>query len=148
MNLTWYDWHQSELTTQRLYGILALRNAVFIIEQTCLYQDVDGQDLLDGNRHVAGYLGDSLMAYARILATGDRLVIGRVIIAPPARGLGLGHQLMERALTACDAHWPGRGITLSAQAHLQDFYRQFGFAAVTDIYDEDGIMHIGMSNRP
>ncbi|MEA9392376.1 GNAT family N-acetyltransferase [Acerihabitans sp. TG2] len=148
MNLTWYDWHQGELTTHRLYDILALRNAVFIIEQACLYQDVDGQDLRDGNRHVAGYWDDTLVAYARILATGDRLVIGRVIIAPPARGLRLGHQLMERALAVCETHWPGQGISLSAQAHLQDFYRQFGFKAVTDIYDEDGIMHIGMSNRP
>jgi len=147
MNLAWYDWHHDELTTQRLYDILALRNAVFIIEQTCVYQDVDGQDLLGGNRHVAGYADDKLMAYARILAFDDSLAIGRVIIAPPARGLNLGHELMNRALAACQAHWPGRCITLSAQAHLQSFYRQFGFSAMTDIYDEDGIMHIGMSNR-
>ncbi len=147
MNLVWNDWHQNELTPQRLYEILALRNRVFILEQTCLYQDVDGLDLLGENRHVTGYLGDKLMAYARILADGDRLAIGRVIIAPPARGQRLGYCLMEQALAACETHWPGRVVSLSAQAHLQAFYRQFGFEAVTDAYDEDGIMHIGMSNR-
>ncbi len=148
MNLTWYDWHQNELAVQRLYDILALRNAVFIIEQNCLYQDLDGLDLVGDNRHVAGYLEGKLIAYARILDVEGQLAIGRVIIATQARGMSLGNQLMTRALAACETHWPGRPIHLSAQAHLQQFYRRFGFEAVTDIYDEDGIMHIGMSNRP
>ncbi|WP_410012794.1 GNAT family N-acetyltransferase [Sodalis sp. C49] len=149
MNLDWYDWHQSELTPQRLYDILALRNAVFIIEQNCIYQDVDGRDLVGDNRHVAGYLDGELSAYARILDEGDQLAIGRVIVAAKARGMNLGLQLMARALSACAAHWPERTVHLSAQAHLQPFYARLGFRAVTEVYDEDGIPHIGMDNyRP
>lgn len=73
--------------------------------------------------------------------------IGRVITAPPARGTGLGRQLMQQALDACGRLWPGMAIELGAQAHLQDFYASFGFTAVSDVYDEDGIPHIDM-RRP
>lgn len=144
MNLDWYDWHQNELTPQRLYDILALRNSVFIIEQNCIYLDVDGRDLMGDNRHIAGYLDGELISYARILDDVDQLAIGRVIVATKTRGVNLGHQLMERALAACAAHWPDRTIHLSAQAHLQAFYGRLGFKAVTEVYDEDGIPHIGM----
>ncbi|WP_213993492.1 GNAT family N-acetyltransferase [Sodalis sp. dw_96] len=148
MNVMWYDWHHYELTVQRLYDILALRNAVFIVEQTCFYQDIDGQDLLGDNRHVAGYLEGKLVAYARILTDKDILTIGRVIVSPRARGIKLGNLLMEQAMEACAARWPGRKIHLSAQAHLQKFYGRFGFHAVTEVYEEDGIPHIGMDNDP
>ncbi len=148
MNVTWYDWHHHELTVQRLYDILALRNAVFIVEQICPYQDIDGQDLLDDNRHVAGYMAGELVAYARILTGADALSVGRVIVSPRARGMNLGNRLMEQALAACASRWPGRKIHLSAQAHLQKFYGHFGFHAVTDLYEEDGIPHIGMENDP
>ena len=148
MNVIWYNWHQDELTVKCLYDILALRNAVFIVEQNCPYQDIDGQDLLGENRHVAGYLEGELIAYARILTGEDNLAIGRVIVSPRARGLNLGNHLMEHAVAACAAQWPGWKIHLSAQAHLQKFYGRFGFHAVTEIYDEDGIPHIGMDNSP
>lgn len=148
MGVTWYDWHHRELTVQCLYDILALRNAVFIVEQTCPYQDLDGQDLRGDNRHVAGYLADELVAYARILTGEEKLSIGRVIVSPRVRGKRLGNQLMEHALAACAAQWPGRRIHLSAQAHLQQFYGRFGFRAVTAVYEEDGIPHIGMDNDP
>ncbi|HEY0210571.1 GNAT family N-acetyltransferase [Acerihabitans sp.] len=146
MNLDWYDWHQRELTPKRLYEILALRNAVFIIEQHCIYQDVDGRDLVGDHRHVAGYLDGELCAYARILVEGEQLSIGRVIVATKTRGMNLGLQLMERALSSCATHWPERTIHLSAQAHLQSFYGRLGFRAITQVYDEDGIPHIGMDN--
>ncbi|XBS69852.1 GNAT family N-acetyltransferase [Acerihabitans sp. KWT182] len=148
MDVIWYDWHKSELTVQRLYEILALRNEVFIVEQTCPYLDIDGLDLLGDNRHVAGYQGSDLVAYARILTDSDSLIIGRVIVSPRARGIKLGNRLMEQALAACVAHWPGRKVHLSAQAHLQQFYGRFGFHVVTDIYYEDNIPHIGMDNDP
>ena len=148
MDVIWYDWHHGELTVQRLYDILALRNAVFIVEQTCLYQDIDGRDMLGDNRHVAGYLNGELIAYARILTDENTLVIGRVIVSAQARGINLGYRLIEQALAVCAAQWPGRRIHLSAQAHLQKFYGRFGFHAVTEIYDEDGIPHIGMDNDP
>lgn len=73
--------------------------------------------------------------------------IGRVITAPSARGTGLGRQLMQQALVACERLWPGMAIELGAQAHLQDFYASFGFTAISDVYDEDGIPHIDM-RRP
>ncbi len=148
MDVIWNDWHHDELTVQRLYDILALRNAVFIVEQTCPYQDIDGRDLLGDNRHVAGYLNGELIAYARILTDENTLVIGRVIVSAQARGINLGYRLVEQALAVCEAQWPGRKIHLSAQAHLQKFYGRFGFHAVTEIYDEDGIPHIGMHNHP
>lgn len=146
MDVIWYDWHQCELTVPRLYDILALRNVVFIVEQHCPYQDIDGRDLLGDNRHVAGYRNGELIAYARILSVENTLVIGRVIVSAQARGISLGNRLMEHALTVCAAQWPGRKIHLSAQAHLQTFYGRFGFHAVTEIYEEDGIPHIGMDN--
>jgi ElaA protein len=72
------------------------------------------------------------------------VVIGRVAVAPEARGTGLGHALMERALRACTERWPGLPIYLSAQAHLQGYYGRYGFAPVGEVYLEDAIPHIGM----
>jgi ElaA protein len=93
-------------------------------------------------------LNGELIAYARILTDENTLVIGRVIVSAQARGINLGYRLIEQALAVCAAQWPGRRIHLSAQAHLQKFYGRFGFHAVTEIYDEDGIPHIGMDNDP
>ncbi len=72
------------------------------------------------------------------------VVIGRVVIAERARGSGLGHRLMERALVECGQRWPGVPVYLSAQAHLQGYYGRYGFEAVTEVYLEDDIPHIGM----
>ena len=143
-SLHWQDYHHSDLNTAQLYAILALRTEVFIVEQTCVYQDIDGQDLAGENRHIVAWLEGKPAAYARILRHADDVAIGRVIVAPSARGLKLGYQLMEQALAACDKHWPGARVVISAQAHLQGFYGRLGFVANTDIYDEDGIAHVGM----
>lgn len=149
MNLIWHDWRVEDLNVYSLHDILALRNQVFIVEQHCPYQDLDGRDLADGNRHIAAYHNGRLAAYARLLAPhpgNDAVTIGRVIVAPDARGLHLGHQLLEHALMACARHWPQKPLYLSAQAHLQNFYAGFGFVADSDVYDEDGIAHIDMRN--
>ena len=90
------------------------------------------------------------MAYARILKSEDDfepVVIGRVIISGKARGGKLGYQLMEKTLEACQKQWPDKALYLGAQAHLQSFYGHFGFMPVTDVYDEDGIPHIGMARE-
>ena len=90
---------------------------------------------------------ERLLAYLRLLdpaTQGGEAVIGRVVIAPEARGSGLGHQLMERAVAACLQRWPGLPIYLSAQAHLQGYYGRYGFVAVTAPYLEDDILHVGM----
>ncbi|OSM98505.1 acyltransferase [Lonsdalea populi] len=143
----WRDWGVDDLTVRSLYEILRLRNQVFIVEQSCPYQDIDGQDLTPGHRHIVACRHGQLLAYARLLApTPEReaVAIGRVIVSAEARGQKLGYQLMAQALSACSRHWPQRPCYLSAQAHLQDFYRHLGFVAVGEVYDEDGIPHIDM----
>ena len=147
MEINWQDKHHSELSAKQLYAVLALRCAVFIVEQTCPYLDVDGQDMTADNRHILGMRCDELVAYARILTPADDaapVAIGRVIVSASARGLNLGNRLMEQALLSCEQHWPEREVYLSAQAHLQNFYGRLGFQAVGDIYLEDNIPHIDM----
>lgn len=149
MDLIWQDLHHSELSTAQLYDILALRSRVFVVEQQCLYQDIDGADLQRDNRHILGVLDNKLVAYARILTppeAGKPVAIGRVIISPEARGLNLGYRLMEQAIASCEHYWPEVSIYLSAQAHLQGFYGRLGFKPVGDIYLEDDIPHIAMQN--
>lgn len=146
----WQDLHHAKLNTQQLYAILELRCAVFVVEQRCPYQDVDGDDLSGENRHILGWHNDELVAYARILKSEDDfepVVIGRVIVSNKARGEKLGYQLMEKTLDACRKQWPDKALYLGAQAHLQPFYGHFGFTPVTDVYDEDGIPHIGMARE-
>ncbi|KFC06971.1 ElaA family protein [Trabulsiella guamensis ATCC 49490] len=148
--IQWQDLHHSQLSVSQLYALLQLRCEVFVVEQTCPYQDIDGEDLVGENRHILGWRGDQLVAYARILKSDDELepvVIGRVIISPAARGEKLGYQLMEKTLESCRQYWPQKALYLGAQAHLQRFYGHFGFVAVTDVYDEDGIAHIGMARE-
>ncbi|QKJ87919.1 GNAT family N-acetyltransferase [Paramixta manurensis] len=150
MDLLWQDLHQRDLQIAQLYAILSLRNAVFIVEQNCPYQDLDGQDLAHDNRHIIGQLENKILAYARILTPQDQdspVIIGRVIIASEARGLNLGYRLMEQCIASCEQFWPGRAMYLSAQAHLEKFYRQLGFHPVTDVYLEDNIPHIGMRHE-
>ncbi|MEE8727880.1 MAG: GNAT family N-acetyltransferase [Rahnella inusitata] len=143
-SIDWQDYHHSELTVQQLYAILALRSEVFVVEQTCAYQDIDGQDLTGENRHIVAWLDGKPAAYARILRHEDGVAIGRVIVAPSARGLKLGYQLMERALVSCQKNWPDIRVAISAQAHLEGFYGKLGFAVYTRVYEEDGIPHVGM----
>lgn len=147
LNLIWHDWSAKDLNIYALYDILQLRNTVFVVEQHCPYQDVDGRDLVDDNRHVAAYHQGKMVAYARLLAPHagkDRVTIGRVIVSPCARGQRLGHHLLEHTLLACARHWPGKSLFLSAQAHLQAFYASAGFTVCSEPYDEDGILHIDM----
>lgn len=138
----------SELTTDELYELLALRAEVFVVEQTCPFQDLDGLDRREGVWHLLGYRGDLLAAYARIMAPGigddSGAAIGRVVTSPRARGDGLGHQLIGEAVKACETRWPAHSIWLGAQAHLQGFYGQHGFLAEGEGYLEDDIPHVGM----
>ncbi len=145
--MIWQDLHHRELDVPQLYAMLALRNAVFIVEQNCVYQDIDGADLAEDNRHILGFLENNIVACARILTpedNGQPVKIGRVLVSPEARGLSLGYRVMEQAMSSCELHWPGSAIYLSAQAHLQGFYGRLGFSAVTEVYLEDDIPHIGM----
>ncbi|WP_039058758.1 GNAT family N-acetyltransferase [Enterobacter sp. Bisph1] len=148
--IRWQDLHHSELSVAELYALLKLRCEVFVVEQTCPYLDIDGDDLIGENRHILGWQDDRLVAYARILKSNDDLspiTIGRVIVSAGVRGQKLGYQLMECALRSCEQHWPQHALYLGAQAHLQSFYGRFGFVPVTDVYDEDGIPHVGMARE-
>lgn len=142
--IQWQTITASRLSARQLYALLRLRCEVFIVEQNCVYQDIDGRDLDAETLHVLGWGGDELVSCARIMPQSQRVVIGRVIVAVTQRGAGVGQQLMARALAECGARWPGRPVYLSAQAHLQNFYQRLGFQPVTEVYDEDGIAHLGM----
>lgn len=148
--IRWQDLHHSELDVPTLYALLKLRCDVFVVEQNCAYADIDGDDLVGENRHLLGWRNNELVAYARILKSAgewEPVAIGRVIVSSTARGEKLGYQLMERALASCQRHWPQKAVYLGAQAHLQAFYASFGFRPVTEVYDEDGIPHIGMAKE-
>lgn len=97
---------------------VALRAEVFVVEQSCPFQDLDGVDRRDGVLHLLGYEGDHLAAYARIMAPGigddSGAAIGRVVTSPQSRGGGLGHSLLDEAVTACTARWPAHSIWLGA----------------------------------
>ena len=159
MDLTWHDLHHTDLTVADLHDVLALRNRVFVVEQECAYQDVDGLDLVRDTRHLLargpdsaddGGSGDgaggAVVGYARLLAPydGRPARIGRVIVTAEVRGQRLGVRLMERALASCAEHWPGAGVEISAQAHLVDFYAGLGFVVTSEVYDDDGIPHQDM----
>lgn len=137
----------SELGKDQLYALLALRQEVFVVEQHCPYLDADGQD--QAASHLLGLTDDGQLAtYVRLLPAGisydNYVAIGRVITAPFARGKGLGRALMQEAIVQAQRLWPDTSIKLSAQAHLQAYYRSVGFSPVGDIYMEDGIPHVGM----
>lgn len=103
--IQWQDLHHSELTVPALYALLQLRCDVFVAEQTCPYQDIDGEDLVGENRHILGWKDSQLVAYARILKSDDDfspVVIGRVIVSSQARGEKLGYALMEQTLRSCE----------------------------------------------
>lgn len=150
MSLTWSCKHHRELSKEALYDLLRLRCEVFVVEQTCPYQDIDGQDLAGDTCHLSAHENGQLLAYLRLLDPGTHdgeVVIGRVITAAAGRGRGLGHQLMQHALAEAARRWPGRPVYLSAQAHLQGYYGRYGFQAEGEVYLEDDIPHIDM-RRP
>ena len=135
----------AQLTPGEIHDMYRLRVAVFIVEQDCVFQDVDGVD--PRCFHLLGYSGDALVAYARLLPAGvkfDDPSIGRVITAPSVRRTGMGKVLMSEALKRASQLWPGAQIRIGAQAHLERFYNEFGFRKVGQPYDEDGILHIEM----
>lgn len=146
--LTWTWLRFADLGVERLYDALALRCRVFILEQGP-YLDPDGLDR--ASWHLLGHDGAGvLQAYLRVVDPGlkyDEPSIGRVIVAPELRGTGLGLALMVEGIARCEDVWPGRGIRISAQAHLVPFYGSLGFVPVGERYGEDNIPHQQMFRR-
>lgn len=146
--ITWQSKRFCELNTDELYDLLKLRIDIFVVEQTCYYPDLDDHDRHPNTLHLFCYQSNKMTAYLRILPKGltyqDYISIGRVVIAPSARGTGLGHELMTQALTECVNAFPDDNLKISAQEHLEKFYNQHGFERATERYLEDNIPHIGM----
>lgn len=146
--VAWTALPLSALPPHSVYALLQLRCSVFVVEQACAYLDPDGRDLADGVLQLLGHdASGALTACARLLPPGvayEQPSIGRVVVAPAARGRGLAHALMRESLRLCAAHWPGRPVLLGAQQHLAGFYAQHGFAVVSEPYLEDGIPHVHM----
>lgn len=143
----WRSFH--ELTNVELYEVLAQRQQVFVLEQQCFYNDIDGLDI--GAHHLLGWRSvdgrRELAAYLRVLAPGakyDEMSIGRVLTTQAARGTGAGRELLARGIDCAERLHPGHRIKIGAQQYLEKFYQSFGFQTISEPYDEDGIMHIDM----
>ena len=137
--------HFSELSTSELYDILKLRAEIFVVEQDCVYNDLDGYD----KEAVHQFLkkNDEVVAYVRLLKPGSRFKdysIGRVVVKESKRGTGLGIQMIQEAKTYIRENWKANKIKISAQKYLRKFYEDLGFVIVTEEYLEDGIPHFGM----
>lgn len=129
-----------------LYRLLKLRVDVFVVEQACAYPELDGKDT--EALHLRLLIDGDTAAYARLWRPADAPPrIGRVLVAPGHRGKRLGDALMREAIRACEVHFPGEPIALSAQSHLERFYRSLGFTPTSEEYVEDDIPHIDMQ-RP
>jgi len=138
----------SELTTTELYQILQLRSEVFVVEQDCVYQDVDFKD--QKAIHIFGFKNDKLVAYTRIFKPGDyfeNASIGRVVVAGSERKFGYGHEIMKASITAIKNNFKVDKITISAQKYLKKFYEAHQFQQVEEEYLEDGIPHIRMDKN-
>ena len=135
----------SEFTVDELYAILQLRSEVFVVEQDCVYQDIDYKD--QKALHIIGYKEAKVVAYTRIFNSGDYFdtpSIGRVVVAKDERKFGYGHDIIKASKQAIKKYYNKSEITISAQTYLQRFYETHGFQQVGEGYLEDGIPHIKM----
>lgn len=143
--LHWSSVPFAQLRVDDLYAALQLRSAVFLVEQNCLFQDMDGNDRQA--IHLLGSRAGELLAYARCFPPGIPFAeasIGRIATRRDMRGTGLGHQLVERALELVRTTWGPQPVRIGAQARLKDFYRSHGFVDTGIDYVEDGIDHVEM----
>ena len=137
------------LSVRQLHDLLQLRSAVFVVEQACAFQDIDGAD--PRALHLLGTRAGHLLAYARCFAPGIQFAeacIGRMVTDPAQRGTGLGHALIRRALQAVAEQWGPQPVRIGAQTRLSAFYAGHGFVDVNRPYVEDGIDHIEMVWHP
>lgn len=141
------------LSADTLYRLLRLRSEVFVVEQNCVFQDMDGLDA--ACMHLLGETVDEqgnvhLIASTRLVPTGlafKEASIGRVVTAPAARGGGIGHALMAESLRTLEQLWGPQPVRIGAQAHLEAFYNRHGFVSDNKPYIEDGIPHLEMIRR-
>jgi ElaA protein len=149
MHFQWLAY--GELTTDILYEILSFRQAVFIVEQNCPYQDADGLDQL--SFHLVGRCrpNDPLAAYLRVMPPKVKypeVGIGRLLVVAEKRGRMFGQEIFTEALKQIATLFPGSAVRISAQCYLERFYQSFGFKPISERYEEDGIPHVAMLMRP
>lgn len=149
MELNWQIKHFKELSLVELYDVLALRTEVFVVEQNCPYQELDGKD--KKAYHVLGRNGKGdLVGTARLLPEGisySSPAIGRFVLHPSARGNGNGHTLLDFCICFIEEEMDASVIMLSAQKHLEEFYSSHGFSSTGKEYLEDGIPHVEMERK-
>lgn len=145
MQINWILKPFNELSPYQLYSILQLRSEVFVVEQACVYLDMDDKD--QQAFHLMGYDNDKLLAYTRLIPEGvayEYPSIGRVVTSPLARGTGAGKELMNKSIDTCYQLFGKQPIKIGAQLYLERFYTNLGFKKCSDVYLEDGIEHIYM----
>ena len=148
MEIRWTLQEFSELTNFDLYELLKLRSAIFVVEQNCVFPDMDDKDY--SSYHLCGWNNDKLVAYTRLLPPGlayENCSIGRVVTAASVRRQGVGRLLMKKSIEACQQLFSSRDIEIGAQLYLEQFYGSFQFKREGEVYLEDGIDHIHM-RRP
>lgn len=149
MSLIWHTHLFSDLSLDQFHDILKLRVDVFVVEQDCPYEELDGKDRTAIHVHAEDETGRSV-AYARILppTDGNPPAIGRVVVDPDMRRSGLGHELMSRCIDLLQEKYGSEHSILSAQDHLRAFYEKHGYKSYSDVYDLDGIPHVDMVLDP
>ena len=144
--ISWSIKSFDELNKNELYDLLKLRSEVFVVEQNCVYQDIDDKDIK--GTHFFGQDGSDLIAYLRVMEVGvfypNHISFGRVVVKQTHRNKKLGNEILAKAINFCRKKFPKTPIKISAQTHLKSFYNQFGFEFKGEAYLEDGIPHCAM----
>ncbi len=142
--MDWQCKHYEALTRDELYGLLALRCEVFIVEQSCVYLDVDGEDCSAWHLFAQDGQGRICACLRALPRRGEEpMHLGRIVVSPACRGTGLGRELVRRGLEQAVALGES-AVAIMAQAHLQGFYESLGFRATSQPYDSTGVLHIDM----
>jgi len=148
-NIQWSTKHFLELNVNELYAILRLRSEVFVVEQNCVFLDMDNNDQIAF--HTMGWLGDDLVATTRLFDVDKNyhgyLSIGRVVGSPKYRAVGAGKLLMQYSIAECERLFGKLPIKIGAQLYLKKFYSELGWEQAGEMYYEDGIEHIPMIRK-
>ncbi|MDA0757399.1 MAG: GNAT family N-acetyltransferase [Bacteroidetes bacterium] len=143
--IVWKHKKWKKLKKNDLHEILSLRSKVFVVEQNCVYQDIDNKD--PQAIHLYGKLNNKIISYSRIFKEGvyyKETSFGRALVSKSKRGQGVGEELVKKSLEIITKNWPNKKVKISAQAHLKAFYKKHGFIEKGKEYLEDGIPHVSM----
>ena len=148
MEIHWKIKSFEDLSVYELYAVLRLRSEIFVVEQNCVYLDLDGKD--KKGLHLLGEFEGKIVAYSRLFKPGisfDNASIGRVVVDAHYRDRKWGHELMREAIAGIQLHFGESKITIGAQLYLKKFYESHGFIQTSEMYLEDDIPHIEMKRE-